>query len=252
MTPKLEVLFSPAEFEALTNRDLSATCCVVFDVLRATSSMVTALANGAEAIIPVEGIPEALRIRQSRPEVLLAGERQGVRIEADLTGSIRFDLGNSPREFVAKTVQGKTVVMTTTNGTRAFRACARAKMVLAGSLLNLSSTARSALKYAAAEVLVVCSGTFEEAAAEDALAAGGLCDLIWTAYGNGAVADSALMVRKLYLAARSNLQNALAETRNGKRLLSLPPLKDDVAFCAQMDRYELSAAMDRGGQIRIL
>src|SRR2546422_11748827 len=95
----LEVLFAPAEFAALHQRDLSETACVVFDVLRATSTMVTALANGAAAIIPVAGIPEALAIRQRQPEVLLAGERDGLRIQADLTGSIAFDLGNSPREF---------------------------------------------------------------------------------------------------------------------------------------------------------
>src|SRR5216110_511568 len=95
----LEVLFAPAEFTALGQRDLNETVCVVFDVLRATSSMATALGNGAEAIIPVADITEALAIRQRQPNVLLAGERNGVRIEANLTGSFPFDLGNSPREF---------------------------------------------------------------------------------------------------------------------------------------------------------
>src|ERR1039458_6506005 len=101
MPTTLEVLFAPAEFALLGQRDLSQTVCVVFDVLRATSTMVTALGNGAAAIAPVAEISEALGIRQRQPEVLLAGERDGVRIEAHLTGGIGFDLGNSPREFTA-------------------------------------------------------------------------------------------------------------------------------------------------------
>ena len=93
MTTNLEVLFAPAEFATLDRRDLSETTCVVFDILRATTTMVTALTNGAEAIIPVAEIAEALEIRQRQPEVLLAGERDGLRIRAAQTGSIDFDLG---------------------------------------------------------------------------------------------------------------------------------------------------------------
>src|SRR5690348_2998573 len=126
---RVEVLFTPAEFEALKQRDLRETLCVVFDVLRATSSMITALARGAAGIIPVQEIDEALSIRRREPDVLLAGERDGVRITSDLTGSIAFDLGNSPREFTSETVKGKIIVMTTTNGTRGLRACAAAQTV---------------------------------------------------------------------------------------------------------------------------
>src|SRR2546429_8000164 len=95
----LEVLFSPAELALLGQRDLSRTICVVFDVLRATSSIVTALSNGATAILPVTEISDALKIRRREPDVLLAGERDGLRIQRNLTGSLDFDLGNSPREF---------------------------------------------------------------------------------------------------------------------------------------------------------
>src|SRR5258706_13679275 len=116
MSMSLEVLFAPAEFAALGQRDLSGTVCVVFDVLRATSSMVTALANGASAIVPVAEISEALSIRERDPHILLAGEREGLRIQSDLTGGIAFDLGNSPREFKRKKVIVRTIAMTTTNG----------------------------------------------------------------------------------------------------------------------------------------
>src|SRR5262249_17947241 len=119
---------------------LNGTVCVVFDVLRATSSMVTALANGAAAIFPVAEISEALALRRDRPDLLLAGEREGVRISRDLSDGVPFDFGNSPREFTRDKVQGRTIAMTTTNGTRALRACARASKVFIGSFLNLAAT----------------------------------------------------------------------------------------------------------------
>src|SRR5450432_4070100 len=143
----LEVHFTPADFAALKQRNLDHAVCVVFDIFRATSSMITALANGAATIVPVAEIPEALAVRsaecgvRSAESVLLAGERDGFRIRAGLTGGIDFDLGNSPREFTRDKVAGKTIAITTTNGTRALRACAHAETVLIGSFLNLRATA---------------------------------------------------------------------------------------------------------------
>src|SRR5260221_492449 len=188
--PPLEVFFTPADFVALAQRDLSKTCCVVFDVLRATSTMVTALGNGAEAILPVEEIAEALAARGRLPHALLAGERDGLRIGSTLTGGPSFDLGNSPREFSAQAVRGKTLIMTTTNGTRALKACAHGNQVLAGSFLNLSATAQAILKKPA-DLLIVCSGTLKETAYEDVLGAGALCEKVWFFYRKGSVADSA-------------------------------------------------------------
>jgi 2-phosphosulfolactate phosphatase len=244
----LEVLFTPAEFNALGRRDLSETVCVVFDVLRATSSMVTALANGAEVVIPVAEISEALALKQSEPGLLLAGERHGRRIEANLTGGVDFDLGNSPREFTRERVAGRRLAMTTTNGTRALRACSKARQVLVGSFLNLEATARFVEKSAPGQLLVICSGTFEEASFEDALAAGALCDRLWPHYG-GAIADSALMCRRLYLMARDNLLSTLSEAANGRRLLSLADLRDDVAFCAQRDIFPLIIELGHAGVV---
>src|SRR5690349_8426325 len=122
---KLEVLFTPAEFEALQSRDLSQATCVVFDVLRATSTIVTALANGAASVQAVPSIPAALELKKKNPNLLLAGERDGFRITSKLTGSIDFDFGNSPREFTPNQVQDRELVITTTNGSRAIHACAK-------------------------------------------------------------------------------------------------------------------------------
>ncbi len=245
----LEVLFTPAEFRALRQRELSDAVCVVIDVLRATSSIVTALANGAEAVIAVEEISEALALRQQRPEVLLAGERDGLRIGAQLTGGVEFDLGNSPREHTAEGVRGKTIVFTTTNGTRALRACAPARRVLVCSFLNLRATARHLENLQPDNLLLVCSGTQEECALEDVLAAGALCDLLGGRF-TSAAADSAHIARTLHQGARSDLPGAMRYSRNAQRLLAIPELRDDVAFCLQMDLFNLAAAVDEAGAVR--
>jgi 2-phosphosulfolactate phosphatase len=252
MTPtNLEVLFAPAEFAALSQRDLGQTVCVVFDVLRATSTMITGLGNGAVAIAPVAEIPEALSIRQRQPEVLLAGERNGVRIEAHLTGGVGFDLGNSPREFTAASVGGRIVAMTTTNGTRALRACAPASAVLVGSFLNLRATAEFIGERAPQNLLLVCSGTLDQAAYEDVLGAGALCDLLWQRYGSGDVADSARMARRLFLLEQDDLLAAMAQSRNGRRLMAHPDLSDDVPFCTQRELFGFVAGLGKDGLVKI-
>jgi phosphosulfolactate phosphohydrolase-like enzyme len=246
----LEAHFTPADFGELNKRDLSNATCVVFDVFRATSSMITALANGAAAIIPVAEIPEALAIREKNPGVLLAGERDGLRIRADLTGGVDFDLGNSPREFTPDKVGDKTIAISTTNGTRALRACAHAKTVLIGSFLNLRATAGFILEHRPEELILVCSGTFEQSALEDVLGAGALADLVWNQFSGGAISDSALMARQLYQRGQANILEAAAQSRNGKRLLSRPELKDDVAFALRRDVHDFVAMM-RNGTIRV-
>ena len=248
----LEVLFTPADFAALKNRNLDDTLCVVFDVFRATTSMVTALANGAEAIIPVGEIPEALAVKQKSPNVMLAGERDGVRIRAALTGGTDFDLGNSPREFTKEKVAGKTIVMTTTNGTRALRSCVHAKTVLIGSFLNLQATADFILKTAPENVLLICSGTYEQTAYEDALGVGALCDLLWSKVDKRQISDSAKMAHELYTVASKNIPAAAGTSRNGSRLTGIPDLRDDVPFCTQRDIFDFSAAMQKDGKIQKL
>ncbi|HEY5704004.1 MAG TPA: 2-phosphosulfolactate phosphatase [Terrimicrobiaceae bacterium] len=245
----IEVLFAPAEFAALDRRDLSATVCVVFDVLRATSSMVTAMSNEAKAIIPVVGIPEAVNLRSQRADVLLAGEREGVRITAELAGGVEFDLGNSPREFRRDIVAGKTIVMTTTNGTRALQACAHAKAILVASFLNLRAVADCLEQKNADHLVLVCSGTNEEPAYEDALCAGALCDLLWAKWGEGDVSDSALIARKLFCQESHDLLPAVSQSRNARRLLSRAELREDVGFCLRRDVLSTVPEMNKHGQV---
>ncbi len=247
---KVEVLFSPADFGALASRDLSGTVCVVFDILRATSTMVTALANGAEAVVPVLDIAEALALRHRRPEVLLGGERGGRRIGRDLTGGVEFDLGNSPREYTPERVRGKTIVSTTTNGTRALRACAGAKAVLAGSFLNLGATAAWLEHHRGERLLLVCSGTHEEPAWEDTLAAGALWERLREQFAVADAGDSVWLAHQIFLGAREDLIGSMRFSSNGQRLLAGPELADDVPLCLCIDTYDLVAALNSAGEVR--
>jgi 2-phosphosulfolactate phosphatase len=239
---RLEVLFSPAEFASLKDRDLSQTTCVAFDILRATTSIVTALENGAKGVIPVETIEEAVALREKDPTLLLAGERHGLRIEG-------FDLGNSPREFTREKVHGRLLATTTTNGTRALKACAGAREVLAASFRNLR-----AIRGHIAEppVLLVCSGTYEEASYEDTLAAGALADALWNEFQADEIADSAQIARNVYLASKSNFESAVQFARNGRRLLAMPELAADVPFCFQRDTSSVVAVLHGDRVVRLI
>jgi 2-phosphosulfolactate phosphatase len=271
---KIDAILSPAELPALAGRDLRNTACVVFDVLRATSTFVTALHHGAKAVIPVAEISEALALRQKQPGVLLGGERDGVRIRAGQTGGGDFDLGNSPREYTPEMVGGKTIVATTTNGTRALRACAGAQTVLAASFLNLTATAQFIRQLQPAQTLLVCAGTGENVADEDVLAAGALCELLirWgetTGKPKGEqkhlgsrghsphqkdsceLSDSVETALDAWRKAKSNLLEVVSEAENARRLLAIPELRDDVAFCLRQDVFNLVAVLGHDGAIRI-
>jgi 2-phosphosulfolactate phosphatase len=238
MPSSLEILFAPAEFLALGKRDLTDTT---------TSTMLTALANGAAKIIPVAEIEEALAVRKANPGVLLAGERNGLRIRATQTGGTEFDLGNSPREFTSEMVRGKTIVISTTNGTRALRACAPARTTLIGTFLGLGALAGWFQRRAPMNLLLVCAGTVEQSSYEDTLAAGALADLLWPMYEQGPVSDSAAIARQIYRDAADDLLGAMQFARNGRRLLANPELRDDVPFCLRRDALSLLAQMTPEG-----
>ncbi len=242
----LEVLFSPPEFVALRQRDLSDSTCVVFDILRATTSMMMALANGATGMIPVTQISEAIALREKNGGLLLAGEREGIRIRAAQTGSIDFDFGNSPQEFTSDRVRHKTIAITTTNGTRALQACAGAKEILIGSFLNLQPLANWLIERSPEHLILVCSGTHEQAALEDTLAAGGLCEKVWRHYAEEAVADSAEIARRVYSSMQSDLLGAMNHSQNGRRLLANDALRSDVAFCLQRETLSFIAECKDG------
>ena len=148
--------------ESLTNKS-----AVMFDILRASSTVSTALANGCKQVLPVMEITDAFEVANNLPEntFLLGGERGAVKVSG-------FHLGNSPLEYTSQVVQGKTVVLTTTNGTKATRlAAAGAGKVLIGSLLNVSAVSKRLLELNQ-DVVLVCAGTRGKFSLEDTMAAG--------------------------------------------------------------------------------
>jgi len=251
MIERVELLQAPAEWRAIPRETLAQSTCVVFDVLRATSSMLVALSRGASSVVPVAEIEHALAWRKRDASVLLAGERDGLRITAAQANGVDFDLGNSPRELSDDRVRGRTIVMTTTNGTRALRACVGAPLVLLGSFLNLRALAERLRASPPRRLLLVAAGTGEDAALEDSLAAGALCDRLWPLFARAKVGDAGRMARALYRAHATDIAAGLSLAENGARLLAQPALAGDVAYCAQLDSLDVIAALDADGNVRI-
>jgi 2-phosphosulfolactate phosphatase len=226
----IDVVLNPAEIALLPKRDLSATTCVVFDVLRATSSMITGLANGAAEIHPVTSIEAAQELKVQVPDAVLGGERNGDRING-------FEIGNSPLEYV--NLAGKKIITTTTNGTVALKACEGAEEVIIGAILNISAVATELRRQGPAEVVLVCAGTFDDFALEDAVAAGMLIEEL----GTDNLTDSA---RAALAIARAfpNPLDALKVAKNG-RVLADKGRGEDVEWCAQRSRFNVVGSMAR-------
>ncbi|MDX1675481.1 MAG: 2-phosphosulfolactate phosphatase [Longimicrobiales bacterium] len=227
---KVDVYFTPGELTT----ELPGTV-VVIDVLRATSTMVEALANGARAVFPVPTVDDAARIAQGigRDSVLLAGERKGLPIEG-------FDLGNAPAEFTREAVGDTSLVMATTNGTRAFMAVAEryaAKEgagILAGALLNLTAVAETTTE-AGTDVAIVCAGREGRFGLDDALCAGALVRALEAA--DPILNDAGRAARRL-IGRKQDLASALADTAAGRYLEGIGH-GEDVALCAQLDRTDV-------------
>ena len=230
----VDAVVHPFELSDLANRKIEEAVCVVFDILRATSSMTTALEYGVREIRPAADIEEALSLKQKYPESLLGGERHGNKIEG-------FDLGNSPLEYLDHA--GARIISTTTNGTVALKACVGASVTLAGSLLNLDALSRAIQALAPSRLIAVCSGTGKGVALEDAWAAGALVEH----FQNHKLTDAARMA----LAVRQfhpDATEALRISKNGGALIAQNRLPD-VEWCAKTSVFN-SIGIMHGGVIR--
>jgi 2-phosphosulfolactate phosphatase len=235
---------------------LRGAVAVVVDVLRATTVMVQALAAGCEALVPCAEIDEAKSFasRLSEGTVLLAGERQGLPIAG-------FDLGNSPGDFTPEVCRGKTLVMTTTNGTRAILACREAETVLVAAFTNLSATVSFLLEQRR-PVHVVCAGTVGHVSLEDTLLAGAIAGAVVGAgrldVGNDsagiAVASWESVVRTMPGGEGgidpAALSEALSRGRGGRRVREIG-LASDIEAAAQVDALPIVARRGSDG-IRIV
>ncbi len=224
---RLDVFMTPAE---AIPAEVAGRTVVVIDVLRASSSIVEAMASGARTIFPVTSIEEAIRLANTlgRDEVLLCGERRRLTIEG-------FDLGNSPGEFTPERVAGKTLVMTTTNGTASMAAAAGAARVIVGALLNLDAVVEELVRTGAHPVFL-CSAREGRFGLDDAVTAGrmigalveALPDVEWT------MNDGARAALALGRACDGDAAALFAQTAAGRQLADVG-LEADLAFCAQVN-----------------
>jgi len=230
---KVDTFFSPDSVQPgqVANRTI-----VVIDVIRATSTIVTALAHGAQAVYPTGSTEEAIKLAQSlgREDTLLCGERKGLKVEG-------FDLGNSPGEFTPEAVEGKRLVMTTTNGTKAFLSATGARKILAASLLNLDAVI-DALEESD-ELVVICAGKENRFSLDDAVCAGHLLrGLRERREGAFEYDDAATAVLRLARAYEPD-EAFLRSTRAGRALAEVG-LGDDLALCARRDHYAHTPVME--------
>jgi 2-phosphosulfolactate phosphatase len=197
---------------------------VIIDIFRATSSICYGIENGAEAIIPVSEVEECAAYRERGPDYLLAAERDGKVVDG-------FDFGNSPFSYTKEKVAGKTVVLTTTNGTHALHLSRSAKKIVIGSFLNLTAICNW-LKIQNDNILLVCAGWKNNFNLEDTLFAGAVVDQLKDFEFK--LDDSAIAANDLFQIGKHDINQYLKKTSHGERLKKLG-IEKDIKFCLQVD-----------------
>lgn len=237
--PNLRVVALP---DHLGPDALSGAVAVVIDVLRATTTIAHALGHGAACVIPVASVDAARMIAHDRPGALLCGERGGIKPE-------HFTLGNSPAEYTPAAVEGRELVLSTTNGTRALHMCDRAQEILTASLTNMGAVA-GALTERRLDTVLVCSGTDGRVSFEDCLCAGLLADALRDSHTPD---DDARLMQDAALGALErcgSLEGAVASSFHAVRLVGLG-FGDDVAFASQRSVCPVVPRLDPAtGEIR--
>lgn len=212
----------------VSDDDVQGRTVVVIDVLRACSTIVTALDRGARAVMPVLDMAQAGKLASNLdPDVYrLGGERGGEKIEG-------YHLGNSPREYTRDEVEGRDVILNTTNGTRALRQARDATTLVAACFLNAGRVA-DFIQRTSEAVTIVCAGRQNRLALEDTLCAGLLLDRLWDGREPYPVTDSAHTAYTLYHTDRDDLDNALRGA-NHAEWLARQSYEADLNYCFRID-----------------
>lgn len=227
---RVDVFFTPQE---VTPADVTNRVVAVVDVLRASTSIAIALDNGARAVIPLASSEDVISRSKSleRSEVRLAGERKSQQIPG-------FDVGNSPRDFTRDVVEGKTILMTTTNGTNAVLAVQGARDVVIASYVNFSavlSMLRAALR-GGTDVTILCAGQEKRFALEDAACAGLYVQHITAKQTKAQINDAAQAAMLIDKKFGSNLKRLLRMSAHGAALVEAG-FGDDIPLCAAVDAH---------------
>ena len=208
---------------------------VVIDMLRATSVIITAVNNGCTKVVPVLTIEEAVEMaREHRENFILGGERKALKIEG-------FDCSNSPLEFKKEIVLGKTVIMTTTNGTRAIKGSNVAKNILIGALINAKAIAEKTIQLDN-DVVFVNAGTYGEFSIDDFICSGYIIDCILKKK-KAILSDIAFTSHYIYRE-NKDIIGYIKNAKHYKRITELG-LQDDLNYCCQKDILDLVPEYDK-------
>lgn len=230
MKRSIEVCLTPSLLELF---DFTTKIVVVVDIFRATTTIITALAQGAEKIRAVATVGEALQWRQQG--YLAAGERGGQKVEG-------FDLGNSPYDCIDRDIRRQKIAITTTNGTLAIQATRGAKAQAIGAFLNISSLV-SYLRSVENDILVLCAGWKGQINLEDTMFAGALIAEL----ANDALADSdsARIASELYQKRHTDMLAFLKNSEHARRLIRIG-YERDLEFCLRKDAYSVNGIIKDG------
>lgn len=227
--------------DAVTPERVSGRLVAVVDVFRATSVIVEALNNGARAMIPVVSVENAMLLckKFDRKHILLGGERDTVMIEG-------FDLDNSPLAYTKEKVEDKTIIQTTTNGTRAINNSRFARAIYISSFLNMSAVCE-AMAAKEENIVLVCAGRSNTFTAEDGLCVGAMANILATKYGYKTT-DIAEVLQRMYQEAQHDLKERLSSTMHYNDILNRGYI-DDIDFCLQHDIYSVVPIYDATGEV---
>ena len=217
---------------------------VVIDVLRATSVIVTALANKAKYIVPMESIEEARGYIKDNEStgLILCGERNAKIVEG-------FHFGNSPLDYTEENIGGKIIIHATSNGTRAINACDESHQTYIASFLNVQVIANQLL-YDKKDTVIVCSGTNNQYSMDDAVCAGMIISLIEQEL-KITMTDLSWAVKEIYEKNSDNIYSLLSKTCYHIKLLQQSGFEDDIHYCLQQNIYDIIPIYS-GGYIRLL
>lgn len=226
----IEVCFSPQSYPLFHKPD---SIVVVIDILRASSAITTAFFNGVAKMIPVSTVEEAQKYKEDG--FLVAAERNAEIVKG-------FDLGNSPFGYMSAKVKGKTIAITTTNGTLAINVAKDAYKVVIGSFLNLDVVIEY-LKKEKRDVLFLCAGWKNKFNLEDTLYAGAVAEKLIYKYGFNSACDSAIASIELYKVAKHDLYGFLGNSSHRARLEKLD-LERDIKYCLTPNQCPVLPVME--------
>ncbi|MGQ0764132.1 MAG: 2-phosphosulfolactate phosphatase [Gemmatimonadota bacterium] len=227
---RIDVIFGPS---ALNSTDVQGRLAVVIDVLRASSTIATALANGARNMIPLDSVEEAINRSKSfdRGEVALAGERRMLPIPG-------FEFGNSPSQFTSEAIAGKSILFTTTNGTVALIAVQGAREVFVAGFVNFSAvlTVLRAAVRSQNDIMLLCAGSDRHFALEDAVCAGRYVRALLRRTPELEINDAALVALTVERGYRRDITQVGRDASHA-RALREAGLERDVADCLTLDSF---------------